>query len=194
MRPLVGGTNTLPGLVLRGWRRFAELVPGPQAEAVARLQADPTPLITELERRPATLLHGDVWLVNLALEPGTVTLLDWSMATWGPPLLDFAIFLTGAFTQVDADPEQVVADVRAVAGLDADEVDLMLLCGLMELGWNKALDAAEHADPAVRAREESELRWWLEKARPALIRVTSAAASTVVPGPGGISRRGGRAP
>ena len=64
----------------------------------------------------------------------------------------------------------------------------------MELGWNKALDAAEHADPAVRAREESELRWWLEKARPALIRVTSAAASTVVPGPGGISRRGGRAP
>lgn len=189
MRPLVGGTNPLPGLVLRGWRRFAELVPGPQADAVARLHADWTPLTTELDRRPATLLHGDGWLVNLALEPGAVTLLDWSMATWGPPLLDFAIFLTGAFTQVDASPEQLVADVRSAAGLDADEVDLMLLCGLMELGWNKALDAAEHPDPAVRAREEAELRWWLEKARPALTRLLAHRREESRAAPGGHSDR-----
>ena len=100
MRPLVGMANPLPGIVLRGWSRFAELVAGPVADAVARLQADPAPLVAAVDRRPATLLHGDLWLVNLALEPGQVTLLDWSLATWGPPLMEFATFLTGAFSQV----------------------------------------------------------------------------------------------
>ncbi len=167
MRPLVGGANLLPGIVLRGWSRFAELVAAPVADAVGRLQADPTPLVAELDRRPATLLHGDLWLVNLALEPGQVTLLDWSLATWGPPLMEFATFLTGAFSQVSATREELVDDVRATAGLSDPDVDLMLLLGLMELGWNKALDAAEHPDPAKRAHERAELAWWVDRATPA---------------------------
>ena len=114
------------------------------------------------------MLHGDLWLVNLALEPGQVTLLDWSMATWGPPLMEFATFLTGAFSQVDATREELVDDVRATAGLPDADVDLMLLLGLMELGWNKALDAAEHPDPAKRAHERAELDWWVDRATPAL--------------------------
>lgn len=168
MRPLVGLPNPLPGLVLRGWARFAELVPGPVAAAVARLQADPAPLLVELDRRAPALLHGDLWLVNLALEPGQVTLLDWSLATWGPPLMEFATFLTGAFSQVSASREELVDDVRAVADLPDADVDLMLLLGLMELGWNKALDAAEHPEPAKRAHEAAELAWWVDRATPAL--------------------------
>ena len=39
---------------------------------------------------------------------------------------------------------------------------------LVWLGWNKALDIAEHPDPAVRAREEAALPWWLDRAREGL--------------------------
>ncbi|MDQ6910727.1 MAG: hypothetical protein M3Z84_08115 [Actinomycetota bacterium] len=35
----------------------------------------------------------------------------------------------------------------------------------MELGWNKALDAVEHADPQVRERGRADLDWWLLQAR-----------------------------
>src|SRR2546423_1493666 len=45
---------------------------------------------------------------------------------------------------------------------------LGLLTGLLELGWNKALDAAEHPDPAKRDRERADLAWWLDAATPAL--------------------------
>jgi hypothetical protein len=172
MRPLVGGPNPLPGLVVRGWERFVGLVPGPIAAKVARLQAHPAPLLAELDRRPATLLHGDLWLVNLALEPDQVTLLDWSLATWGPPLMEFATFLAGAFSQVRATREDIVADVRATAGLDGGDVDLMLLLGLMELGWNKALDATEHPDPTKRVAERADLEWWVAGAGPALAALT----------------------
>jgi len=47
-------------------------------------------------------------------------------------------------------------------------VCLALLAGLMWLGWNKALDAAEHPDPAKRERERRDLEWWVRKARTAL--------------------------
>ena len=42
---------------------------------------------------------------------------------------------------------------------------LALLSALVWLGWNKALDAAEHPDPAKRERERDDLRWWVEQAR-----------------------------
>jgi hypothetical protein len=38
----------------------------------------------------------------------------------------------------------------------------------MWLGWNKALDAVEHPDPQIRARERADLDWWVDRARDAL--------------------------
>ena len=35
-------------------------------------------------------------------------------------------------------------------------------------GWNKALDAIEHPDPVVRARESADLEWWVRGVRQAL--------------------------
>jgi hypothetical protein len=173
MRPLAGGPNPLPGLVLRGWDRFAELVPAPVVDRVRRLQRDPTPLLDALGGRAPTLLHGDLWPVNLALEPAQVTLLDWSLASWGPPLLEFAVLLTGTLSRVRADPADVLADVRAAGALPAADTDLMLAVGLLELGWNKALDAAEHPDPATRAAERRALDWWVDAAGPGLSALTS---------------------
>jgi hypothetical protein len=45
---------------------------------------------------------------------------------------------------------------------------LSLMLGLVWLGWNKALDAAEHPDPATRAREREDLDWWVAQARTTL--------------------------
>jgi len=42
------------------------------------------------------------------------------------------------------------------------------IAGLVELGWNKALDAVEHRDPAIRAREVDDLAWWVHEARTTL--------------------------
>lgn len=38
------------------------------------------------------------------------------------------------------------------------------------MGWNKALDATEHEDPAMRARERADLEWWVARAQEALDR------------------------
>ena len=42
-------------------------------------------------------------------------------------------------------------------------MDLALLAGLADLGWNKALDAAEHSDAEMRERARSDLEWWVRR-------------------------------
>ena len=162
--------NALADAVLRGWAHFADLVAADVAEAVFDVLERPERLSTLLSERSSTLIHGDLWLVNVALEPDQVTLLDWDLATWAPPALEFALFLTGNASQVDATIDELVHDFRAVSGDEHDEVALRLglVAGLAELGWNKALDAAEHQDVAVRSRERAALEWWVGQARRSL--------------------------
>lgn len=173
MGALVESGNPLPAAVCRGWEHFDDLVPEPVRSAVAAIHADPSSLAGALRRTaPSTLIHGDLWLVNLALEPGTVTLLDWGMATAAPAVVDFASFLAGNSSQVQASREQIVADFRAVEGdrVTDESMRLGLLAGLVELGWNKALDTVENPDPEVRRRERADLDWWVAAALPALQR------------------------
>ncbi len=167
MAAQVASGHPLPPLVLRGWERFQELVPRDAVDLVFGVLDHPERLAGPLSRQPAGLLHGDLWLVNVALEHDRVVLLDWDLATWAPPALDFGLFLDGNASQVQASPEQIVDDYREIAGDRYDEVALRLayVAGLVELGWNKALDVAEHADPAVRAREREQLAWWVAQAR-----------------------------
>jgi hypothetical protein len=81
-----------------------------------------------------------------------------------------ARFLAGCAHVVDASPEEVIEIYRDAAGDAYDErsMRLALLSGVVWLGWNKALDIGEHADPAVRAREAASLTWWLARAEEAL--------------------------
>ena len=162
-----GRGQPLPEAVLRGWGRFADLVADDVAGALFGVMEQPERLCDALSRRPRTLIHGDAWLVNVAFEAQQVTLLDWDLATWAPPALDFALFLDGNSSQVDASRDELVEDFRAAWGDEHDEVALRLalFAGLGELGWNKALDAVEHADGAVRARERVDLDWWVAQAR-----------------------------
>jgi hypothetical protein len=164
---LTGTTNPLPPLVARGWELFAEVVDRDVAGAVAAVHRDPGPLADALRRGPVTMLHADLWLVNLALLDSEVVLLDWAIATVGPAALDMAVLVTGAAAHVDATREQMIDDFRAASGDLTDDatMELALLAGLADMGWNKALDAVEHDDPAMRARERADLDWWVARAR-----------------------------
>jgi hypothetical protein len=68
---------------------------------------------------------------------------------------------------VDLSREEVLSTYADALGPAYDEaaLHLALLTGTVWLGWNKALDAAEHPDPAVRAREREDLDWWVSEAR-----------------------------
>lgn len=171
LSPRVAGSQPgeLPGLIVLGWERFASLVEPSVADAVFALHDDPTPLTAALRRSQSTLLHADLWLVNLALLPDEVVLLDWALATEGPPALDLAIFLSGSAAHITPTREQLIAGFRARNPLiDATDIDLALLAALIDLGWNKALDATDHPDPTIRHREHTALTWWINHARPGL--------------------------
>jgi hypothetical protein len=171
MHRLLDHASSLPKAVVRGWDVFADLAPPEVADGVLALFDDPARLAEALRRTgPTTLVHGDLWLVNLALEREQVALLDWNLATAGPAVVDFASFLAGTASRVRASREQIVEDFRDVEGdqVSDENLRLGLLSGLLELGWNKALDSVDNPDPVVQARERADLDWWLAASAPAL--------------------------
>ncbi len=161
--------NELARLVLRGWELFQERVDDDVAGPAMRLLADVGPLAEALLSGPVTLLHGDLATVNMALEGGDLVLLDWALPTAGPGALDVARFLAGCSSVVGLEREEVLAAYERAAGpaCDASSMTAALLAGLLWLGWNKALDAGEHPDEGIRAREAADLDWWVGRARAA---------------------------
>ncbi|MDP1805523.1 MAG: phosphotransferase, partial [Acidimicrobiales bacterium] len=170
MRAELASGHRLPAAVLHGWERFAGIVSPDVVAAVMGVLDQPRRLAGPLSRRPSTMIHGDLWLVNVAFEATQITLLDWDLATWAPPALELALFLNGNSSQIRAGRDEVVADFRSLWGNEHDEVALRLalFAGLADLGWNKALDAVGHPDTAERARERADLDWWVAQARATL--------------------------
>jgi hypothetical protein len=166
-----GGGGEVPRLIRRGWERFAEVVPADVAEPVMAVLARPEPFAAALSASGSTLLQGDLKLGNLGLTADRVVVLDWGTQTgWGPPAVEVAWYLAINWSRVDATREQVLDDFRAAEGErhDEDALRLALLGGLVQLGWDKALHASGHPDPAIRAREAADLAWWADRARDAL--------------------------
>jgi aminoglycoside phosphotransferase (APT) family kinase protein len=133
----------------------------------------PAPFAAELARFPATLVHGDLKLGNVGFLGERVVLLDWGTQTgWAPSAVEVVWYLAVNASRIDATREQVLDDFRAAEGErhDEDALRLALLGGLVQLGWDKALHATGHPDPAVRARERADLAWWTARARDALQR------------------------
>lgn len=162
----------LAAQVGRGWDRFADLVPADVAAAVASAHREPSRLAAAMAAGGVTLLHGDCWLVNLALEGDGLVLLDWGLATLGPPSLDLLTFCVGATSNVALDRHELLAAARAscAASVDDEAFAAAELWALVEHGWNKALDAVEHPDPAKRATERADLEFWVGRATAALER------------------------
>jgi len=168
---VVSGDNPLPELAGRGWAHFADLVPVDVAGPVFAVLADVRPYADALlAAGPITLVHGDLATVNMALDGDDLVLLDWAMPVAAPGPLDVARFIAGCSSVVDLSREEMLAAYRDAAGPAYDEtaMRLALLLGLVWLGWNKALDAVEHPDPVIRARERDDLDWWVAQARTTL--------------------------
>jgi hypothetical protein len=170
MAPFVNAANSLAAVTIRGWEVFGETVPAEVVDPVFALLADPRPLADALQSRPTTLIHGDLATVNMAFSESRLTLLDWAMPAAASGAVDIARFVAGCSSVVDISREQIIADYAEAAGPAYDEIAmrLSLLSALCWLGWNKALDAAGHPDPAVRAREQQDLEWWIRQARQTL--------------------------
>jgi hypothetical protein len=165
------GADEVPRLIGRGWERFAEVVPADVAEPVLAVLERPEPFAAALSAFGSTLLQGDLKLGNLGLTADRVVMLDWGTQTgWAPPAVEVAWYLAINWSRLDATREQVLDDFRAAEGErhDEDALRLALLGGLVQLGWDKALHASGHPDPAVRAREAADLAWWTARARDAL--------------------------
>lgn len=171
VRAVSPGDHPLPPLVLRGWEIFNDLVPWPVAAAVAGIFEDPTGFTAAWRRSaPLTLVHGDFTVANLAVGSEQVTFLDWGLATAAPAALDLASFLAANASVLPVSREKAITEFRATSGeLTTDaSLRLAMVSGLLELGWNKALDAVDHPDGETRARERADLDWWVNAAMPAL--------------------------
>lgn len=171
MRPYLDSGSALPGLATRGWELFGQMVPADVSGPVLALLHDPAPLVRALLSRRCTVVHGDLATVNLAVESGSLVLLDWGLPALAPGAVDVARFIAGCSSVVELSREEILGEYAAAAGSSYDEeaMELGLLAAFVWLGWNKALDAAEHPDPAVREREREDLAWWVARARAALV-------------------------
>ncbi|MDP1820127.1 MAG: phosphotransferase [Acidimicrobiales bacterium] len=169
LQPLAA-THQLARAVLEGWQHFIDLVPAEIAGAVLSALEHPDPLAEVLGSGTTTMCHGDAWLVNIAITPGDVVLLDWNLATRGPASIDLIDFAVGCASHVDLPIDAILASARdACRDLVDDTVwNATMFWALCELGWNKALDATTHPDETQRARARHELTWWTAQAYPAL--------------------------
>ena len=168
---------------LAGWDAFDELAPSPAVDLIAGLAVDSGPLLRALSRLPATGLHGDLKLANVALLPdGRTAFIDWQMAAWAPVAVELGWLLVSNVAQLRQGPDQVLeryrlalATATAAAGQGAAgsspdagnwgaQRDLAILVGLLLRGWRKGLDAAAGESLPTGTAAADDLRWWGDEA------------------------------
>lgn len=167
LRPANSG---LVDAITRGQELLVDLVPADVAAAIDRCYDQPGPLADALAADQATLLHGDFYLPNIAIEGSTLIPLDWGMATQGPAALDLITFCLSAMSNVTLDRAALLNEAREACRDLCDDYTFARCSfwGLMELGWNKALDIVDHPDPAKQATERGDLDFWVRQSRTAL--------------------------
>lgn len=102
---------------LAGWDAFERTAPIEAVALVRGLSEDPSPLIAALGRLPATGIHGDLKLANVALlDDGRVALIDWSMMSLAPVAVELAWLLVSNSASLPIEPDAVLARYRDVAG------------------------------------------------------------------------------
>lgn len=158
------------GRFLEGWDAFDRVATRPGRELVAALSRDPRPLVDELAALPATGLHGDLKLANVALhDDGGASFIDWQMTAHGPVALELGWFLVANVAQLPDAPDQTLARyfgaLHAAGGVDVvgdpdAQRDLAIIVGLLLRGWRKGLDAESgiHLPTGVSAQDD--LAWW----------------------------------
>lgn len=159
---------------LEGWDAFDRRAPVAARDLVLELSTDPGPLIAALDRLPATGLHGDLKLANLALFPdGIAAAIDWQMVLHAPVALELGWFLVSNVAQLAAHPDAILERYRrslVAAGGDAllgdweAQRDLAILTGLVLRGWRKGLDAEAGTTLPTGQAATDDLAWWSHEA------------------------------
>jgi hypothetical protein len=164
--------NAVGDRILPGWDAFDWRAPEAAREVIASLGADPAPLLTALAALPSTLLHGDLKLANVGIEPdGTIDLVDWQMVTVAPVAVELGWFLVSNVASLPLSPEDVLARYHAamatqgpaaIGDWDA-QVDAAMLVGLLLRGWRKGADAEAGLTLASGVSAADDLAWWCDR-------------------------------
>lgn len=159
-------------IVRSGWTAFDELVPDDIQVGVRAILAEPRPLADALRREGATLVHADPHYGNVAPGPDRFHVIDWSLASWGPPAVDFAWWLDQSAAFLGPDRADLIEMFRYAEGPRHTErgLDLAMLTELVLAGWQYA-DALIAPDADDRARRRADLDWWVARARVGLERL-----------------------
>lgn len=177
--------NPVGDRFLAGWDAFDRRAPAAARELIDRLGANPAPLVAALGHLPATGLHGDLKLANVALLPGErVGFIDWQMTLRAPVAVELGWFLVANSASLPVAPETVLDAYRLAlewdidrwdlgseapdfAGLIGDleaQLDLVWIVGLLLRGWRKGLDAEAGLRLGSRVTASDDLAWWCEHA------------------------------
>ena len=93
-----------------GWDAFDRLASPAARSMVSGLALDPAPLLRALGRLPATGLHGDLKLANVALlDDGRVAVIDWQLMSLGPVAVELGWFVVSNSATLPIDPDEVMA-------------------------------------------------------------------------------------
>ncbi len=157
---------------MAGWAAFDRQAPAAARDLVARLSADPSPLLRALDRLPVVGLHGDLKLANVALlGNGGVAVIDWQMTLGAPVAVELGWFLVSNVASLPLRPDAVLeryAVAARSAGVELGDwgaqADLAWLVGLLLRGWRKGLDAEAAVPSGWGAGGPDELAWWCRHA------------------------------
>jgi hypothetical protein len=95
---------------LAGWDAFERLASPAARSIVSGLAVDPSPLLRALGRLPATGLHGDLKLANVALlDDGRVALIDWQMMSLGPVAVELGWLAVSNSATLPIGPDELLA-------------------------------------------------------------------------------------
>jgi hypothetical protein len=109
------GVAAADGL-LADWDAFDRVAPSAARELVEGLAVDPSPLLNALGALPATGLHGDLRLGNVALfDDGRVALIGWALMTLAPVAVELGWLLASNSAILPIGPDEVLSRYRTSA-------------------------------------------------------------------------------
>jgi hypothetical protein len=162
--------------ILPGWDAFDRAAPRSARDLIDQLGERPQLLLDALAALPSTLIHGDLKLANVGIEPdGTIDLVDWQMVTVAPVAVELGWFLVSNVASLPLRPDDVLTryhDVvieqgprgEPIADRWPDQVDAAVLVGLLLRGWRKGADAEAGIKLASGVSAADDLAWWCEQA------------------------------
>lgn len=164
------GTDLGPKIIGRGWQLVQDLVPGDLFDLASELASDPEPLSRALSASRCALLHGDLRPGNFGLEDGRLVVIDWGLASWGPPALDLTWYLFNR--RWPAGLEEGLSVVREALGHPADDdaLDLAVIATFVQACPYFGFTAVQDPDSETRARTREDLAAWVFAAHRSLER------------------------